>query len=223
MVEPALEWQDFKNRSDVHWARKIWHMATVFFIFLVYQKANESLAMALLLILAGILIPLDFLRLRYPKLNDVAVIVMGPLMRNTEVRSAAGTTYLITGVVFIASIFSKPIVSLAILFLAFADPLASYIGIRYGKDKIFGNKSIQGFLMAFFVCALLAFIFLAGQDLQVSRRLVISLLSGVVGALAELVPIGKLDDNLTMPILSATGLWAVFQIFGLNNPHLALE
>jgi diacylglycerol kinase (CTP) len=223
MVEPAVEWRDFKNRSDVHWARKIWHMMTVFAMFLVYQNTSYSVSMTLLLIACAVAIPLDFLRLKYEKLNEIAVIFVGPLMRNSEVKNAAGTTYLLTGVAFIAALFPKPIVALAILFLAFADPLASYVGIRYGKDKILGNKSIQGFLMAFFVCTSLGFVFMLGYDLQVSRRIVVALLCGLVGALAELVPIAKLDDNLTMPIISAVGIWAVFQIFGLNFSNLVLE
>lgn len=227
MAEPTLDWRDFKNqyknRSDVHWARKIWHMATVFGMFLIYQNTSYMVSTTLLLIACATMIPFDFLRLKYPKVNDVALIFMGPLMRNSEVKGAAGTTYLLAGVTFIAVIFAKPIVALSLLFLAFADPLASYVGIRYGKDKIMGNKSVQGFLMAFFVCLILTFFFLHGYDLLLSRRLVISLLCGLVGALAELVPIAKLDDNLTMPIMSALGIWAVFQLFGLNFSSVILE
>ena len=216
MAEPALEWRDFKKRSDIHWARKIWHIVTVFAMFLAYHFTSYTVSMTLLIVACAILIPFDFLRLKYPKLNDIALIFMGPLMRNSEVRGTAGTTYLLTGVTFIAVIFPKPVVALSLLFLAFADPLASYAGIRYGKDKLLGNKSVQGFLMAFAVCFLLTFLFLTGYELLLSRRLVISILCGLVGALAELVPIAKLDDNLTMPIISAIGIWAVFQLFGLN-------
>lgn len=223
MAEPYLEWREFKNRSDVHWARKIWHIVTVFCMFLTYQFTSYSVSLAILLVACAILIPFDFFRLKYPKVNDIALIFMGPLMRNSEVKGAAGTTYLLAGVAIIALFFSKPVVSLSLLFLAFADPLASFIGIRYGKDKIMGNKSIQGFLMAFAVCFILTFLFLAGYELQLSRRFVVSALCGLVGALAELIPIAKLDDNLTMPVLSAIGIWAVFQLFGLNLISAVME
>lgn len=223
MAEPALEWRDFKNRNDVHWARKIWHILTVFGMFLVYYLTPLSFSLTILFIACAIMIPFDFLRLKYKKLNDVALIFMGPFMRNSEVNSAAGTTYLLAGVAIIAIIFSKPIVSLALLFLAFADPLASYVGIRYGKDKIMGNKSVQGFLMAFVVCFLLTFFYLVSYELLLSRRLVMAVLCGVIGAVAELVPIAKLDDNLTMPIISAGGIWAVFQLFGLNLSSAIIE
>ncbi len=223
MAEPALEWQDFKNRSDVHWARKIWHIVTVFAMFLVYQLAPLPVSLTILLVACAVLIPFDFFRLKYPKLNDVALIFMGPLMRKSEIKSTAGTTYLLAGVAVIVLFFPKPIVGLSLLFLAFADPLASYAGIRFGKDKIMGNKSMQGFLMAFAVCFILTFLFLAGYDLMLSRRLVISVLCGIVGAFAELIPIAKLDDNLTMPIMSAMGTWAVFQLFGLSYSTALME
>ncbi len=223
MAEPALDWREFKNRSDVHWARKIWHMVTVFSMFLVYQLASYPVSMTILIVATAILIPFDYFRLRYKKLNNIALIFMGPLMRKTEIQGAAGTSYLLAGVTFIAVLFPKPIVGLSLLFLAFADPLASYVGIRYGRDKILGNKSIQGFLMALVVCFLLTFIFLGSYDLMTSRRLVVSVLCGVVGALAELIPIAKLDDNLTMPIMSALGTWAVFQLFGLSFSTVLME
>ena len=227
MAEPALEWRNFKNnyknRSDIHWARKIWHIVTVFGMFLTYQFAPYAVSTSILFIACAIMIPFDFIRLKYPKVNDVALIFMGPLMRNTEVKGAAGTTFLLVGVAVIVSIFSKPVVALSLLFLAFADPLASYAGIRYGKDKLIGNKSAQGFLMAFVVCFILTFLFLSGCELLFSRRLIISILCGLVGALAELIPIAKLDDNLTMPILSAVGIWAVFQLFGINLLTAAVE
>lgn len=99
-------------------------------------------------------------------------------------------------------------------FLAFADPIASYFGIMYGKDKILREKSLQGFLAAFVVCSLLTFAFLNSYDLFAERMVLISLLGGLIGALAELIPIGKLDDNLTLPVLSAVSLWGLFSLFG---------
>ena len=134
-------------------------------------------------------------------------------MRSTEVNKLAGTTYLLTGVLVITLLFSSTVVSLSLLFLAFADPIASFVGIKYGKDKIFGHKSVQGFVAAFVVCAVLTALFLTYNAVP-EHVLVISLLSGLVGALAELIPIGKLDDNFSMPVLSSLGLTILFYFFG---------
>jgi dolichol kinase len=105
-------------------------------------------------------------------------------------------------------------VAITLLFLAFADPIASFIGIKFGKDKIFGHKSLQGFMAAYVVCFASSLAYLLIHGFPPDRSLVFSLLSGLVGALAELVPVGKLDDNLTLPVLSAIGLFCLYYLFG---------
>ena len=82
------------------------------------------------------------------------------------------------------------------------------------KIEILGSKSVQGTLAAFVVCALLTALYL-GQGRGLSDRMIlISLLGGIIGALAELIPVWDLDDNLTLPLLSASGLWILFLLFG---------
>ena len=214
MTNTTVDAVDLKKRSDIHLARKIWHMGGVATIALVYANIPERLALILLTLLWVICVPSDFLRLRSPKFNDFVIHLFKPIMRQSEVSKIAGTTYLITGVLLTAFIFPRDTVILTYLFLAFADPIASYFGIRYGKDKIFGEKSLQGTLAAFFVCALLSFGYFRIYGLMVDRIFVVSLIGGLIGATAELVPIGKLDDNLTLPLLSASALWVVFTLFG---------
>jgi dolichol kinase len=213
-MENILEAVGLKKRSDIHWARKIWHMAGVSLIAYVYSVLPEAWSLALLAALWLIAVPCDLARLRWPALNDFVLHVMGPIMRQSEVDKIAGTTYLITGVTVVAIVFPRDIVLLTLLFLAFADPIASYFGIRFGKDKILGQKSLQGTLAAFFVCAVLSFAFLSYHDLLMDRLVVVSLIGGVIGALAELIPIWKLDDNLTLPLVSATALYFLFTLFG---------
>ncbi|WP_413586238.1 diacylglycerol/polyprenol kinase family protein [Bdellovibrio sp. HCB274] len=205
---------DLKKRSDIHYARKIWHMSAVFAMFLAYVYMPEKLSLSLLVIAWILFVPFDFLRHRYPVLNDFAVHAFKPIMRQSEVKKLAGTTFLLTGVLIVYVIFPRPIVALTLLFLAFADPIASYFGILYGKDKIFGHKSIQGFMAAFFVCMGLTMAFLLYHNYLTDRVIVISLLAGLVGAFAELIPVGKLDDNLTLPLMSAVGLSILFYFFG---------
>ncbi|WP_413576843.1 diacylglycerol/polyprenol kinase family protein [Bdellovibrio sp. HCB290] len=205
---------DLKKRSDIHYARKFWHMSAVFAMFLAYVYLPEKVSLTLLVVAWILFVPFDFLRHRYPVLNDFAVHAFKPIMRQSEVKKLAGTTFLLTGVLIVYVIFPRPIVALTLLFLAFADPIASYFGILYGKDKIFGHKSIQGFMAAFFVCMGLTLAFLLYHNYLTDRVIVISLLAGLVGAFAELIPVGKLDDNLTLPLMSAVGLSILFYFFG---------
>ena len=205
---------DLKKRSEIHLARKIWHMATVSAMAAFYAFAPERVSLTILVVAWLLFVPVDFLRHFNSSLNDVLTHLFRPIMRDHEVNKVAGTSYLLTGVALVAFVFQREIVLLTLLFLAFADPIASYFGIKFGKDKLIGHKSLQGTLAAFFVCAVLSFSFLYAHNLLMDRLVVFSLLAGLIGALAELIPIWKLDDNLTLPILSSTFLWVLFSLFG---------
>lgn len=183
-------------------------------MFLAYVYLPPAVSMTILVAAWCLFVPFDFLRHKNPALNDWAVHAFKPIMRQSEVKKLAGTTFLLSGVLLVDILFPRPIVALTLLFLAFADPIASYFGILYGKDKIFGHKSIQGFMAAFFVCAAVTLAYLLYYDFALDRVIVASLLAGLVGAFAELVPIGKLDDNLTLPVMSAVGLSILFYFFG---------
>jgi diacylglycerol kinase (CTP) len=211
----TLENLELKKRSDIHWERKIWHMTSVFGMFLAYVFLPPMVSSLILVFAIATFLPVDFLRLRYPAFNDWVVHALKPIMRTNEIHKIAGTTYLLTGVGIIVAVFPRPIVALTLLFLAFADPMASFIGIKYGKDKIFGHKSIQGFIAAFVVCTFCTMMFLSFYNVMLDRVIVVSLLAGLIGGLAELVPIGKLDDNFTLPLISSLGLYILFSLFGL--------
>ncbi len=204
----------FKQKSDVHYARKIWHMSGVFMIFLAYLYLPAHVSLTALIIAWLLFVPADFVRLKVPAFNDFVTHAFKPIMRQSEVHRLAGTTFLITGVLLVDIFFPREIVALTLLFLAFADPIASYFGILYGKDKIFGHKSIQGFMAAFFVCALVTLCYLLWNNYLRDHLIVVTLIAGLIGAFAELVPIGKLDDNLTLPLMSAIGLTILFYFFG---------
>lgn len=189
-------------------------MTGVFMMFLAYVYLPPMVSMTVLVTACVIFVPIDLIRQKNENFNKFAVLVFKPIMRQSEVNRLAGTTFLLMGVLLVNIIFPRPIVALTLLFLAFADPIASYIGILYGKDKIFGHKSIQGFMAAFIVCALSTFGFCYYHGYLMDRLIVVSLFAGLVGALAELIPIGKLDDNLTLPLMSAIGLTVLFYFFG---------
>lgn len=205
---------DLKKRSDVHIARKIWHMTGVSIFFIGWSLLPYWISMSLLILGWFAFVPPDLIRLYNPNLNRILTRWFRPIMRKNELDRPAGTTYLLTGVIFIGFLFPPEIVGLSLLFLAFADPIASYVGIRYGKDKIFGHKSVQGFLAAFAVCFIATFTYLYLKNIS-DYILIVSLIAGLIGALAELVPIAKIDDNFTMPVLSSVGLYFIFTFFNI--------
>lgn len=206
--------QVLKQRSDLHIARKLWHSIALLTVIVVFHNLTAEQARYFVIAGASIFVIGDILRLNFDSINKRLNAVFGPFMREHEKHSLAGTTSMAIGLLVIIFVFPKPVVKLAMFFTAIADPLASYFGLRYGKTALIGKKTLEGTLGAFLVCFSLAFMFYQQGHMMEGKLLIASLLSGLVGAFGELIPVGKLDDNLTFPIFSATGLFAIFHLFG---------
>jgi diacylglycerol kinase (CTP) len=135
-------------------------------------------------------------------------------MRESERHRLAGVTFMVAGVAVNIWLFPRSVVLLTFLFLAVADPLASFVGIRWGREKLIGNKSLQGSFAAFVACFALSCLYLTMMDMMRERLFIVCLLSGLIGAVSELMPVGKLDDNFVFPVMSAALLTGLFSIFG---------
>lgn len=179
-----------------------------------YNYFGPKISWVLLLILAGFFIPLDLLRQKQPALNRATVKLFGTFMRRHEFTAVSGMTYLYFGVAFTLLLGNPHIITLTLLFLAFGDPIASFFGIRYGKDKIMANKTLQGTLAAFAVCTIISVLYYYFNNLMTERLLIVAPISGLIGALAELIPIGKLDDNFTFPVVCSILLYGLFLVYG---------
>jgi diacylglycerol kinase (CTP) len=195
-------------RSDLHIARKLWHMATGLVGLTVYYKSGLStdvMATALLLFSACSFL-IEFLRLRNEKMNQLLMIVMKPIMRESEKNSVSGMPFYALGVSLSLFFFPETIAVLSVLFLIFADPIASFCGILYGRDKIFPNKSLQGTIAAFSVCYIVTLVYGLIHATPSMNLLVFSIVAGVIGAVSELCS-QFVDDNLCIPVISGLGLF----------------
>lgn len=203
-----------KIRTDLHLARKAYHTLGVLVIFWLYQILTREQGLILLTSTTVVVTALDFARLRSSVLNRFLFTWFGALLRRDEATRLSGMSSLLFGVLIIIFLMPHEVANLAILFLAFGDPFASTIGVIYGKDKILPNKSLQGFLGAFAICAMTSVIYFHTTHLLMDRWILASLLGGLIGALSELVAIGRLDDNLSIPVVSGGFLWAMFWFLG---------
>jgi dolichol kinase len=198
----------FSLRSDLHIARKLWHMLTgITGMIVFYRNGLSTDRMAtILLILAACAFVFEFLRLRDERLNKLAMTILKPIMRESEKTSVSGLPFYALGVSLSLFFFPERIAVLSVLFLIFADPIASTFGIIYGRDKILPNKSLQGTLAAFSVCYLATLIYGAVYTGSNINLLVFSILAGLIGALSELCS-QVVDDNLCIPVVSGAGLF----------------
>lgn len=206
--------EKLKSLKDLHLQRKLFHVTGVMIVFACMNYLSENTCWAIYILLGIPFIIWDLSRQHFKTLNKFTLKFFSPVLRDYEEYYLSGVTYLILGVGICFYIFPKEVALLAVLFLAIGDPTASFFGVLYGQDKIIGNKSLQGSLAAFIACTVAAYIFFYSKSFLLDHILVVSFISGFIAAIAELLPVGRLDDNLTQPLVSSVLLSLLFYFFG---------
>lgn len=205
------------SRDDLHMARKIWHLTAGGAALSLYFYSNLSVQQIIIIAfaIAAVALVVDLLRLRVAKFNRWYVANMGIILRKSEVKGFSGLPFFASGCGLSLLLFPEELAVLSIIFLVFADPIASYVGIRYGTQKISHNKSLEGSLAAFITCFVCALFYGLHFQEKSLNFIVFCILAGVVGSLSEMAS-EWIDDNFSIPVLSGlglTGLNALFQVF----------
>jgi diacylglycerol kinase (CTP) len=195
------------RRHDLHVARKLWHICTGLTGLVVYFSAELTPLFTAQALLAVALIgfTVDIVRLRVAAINRICLRLMGPLMRQSEAHSMSGLPFYALGVSLSLFLYPEKLAILGILFLIFADPIASFVGILYGRDRIVGSKSYQGTYGSFVACFVLSLVYGLYYAEPTFNLLIFSFFGAIVGCLSEAIST-KIDDNLTIPVLSGAGL-----------------
>lgn len=202
-------------RSDLHLLRKIWHMGSGSACLALYYLTNFETRwwgwsiLGIALVGFGV----DLVRARVPAINDLVIKVMGPFMRSSEQNGFSGLPFYALGVSLALLLFQPKIALLSIMFLVFADPISSFFGIIYGKDKIMPNKSLQGAIACFFTCYLISLFYGIIHGADDTNLLWFAICGGVVGAIGEMLSAFNVDDNLTIPVVSGLGLTVFNYLF----------
>jgi dolichol kinase len=193
-------------RTEMHLVRKSWHLLGGLAIVYGFSMSTKEATLNILFIIFTLNTALEIIRVKSSWFNVYFMKVFGVLMRNSEVHRISGTPYYLASSLIAVAVFPKPVAILSILYLAIGDPISSAMGIAFGKDKIFENKSLQGSLAGFTVCTLITLVYFYIQDIYTSKLVIISLLGGMAGAIAEMLPL-DLDDNFSIPIVSGFFVW----------------
>jgi len=196
------------KRSDLHLLRKLWHITTGSIGLFLFTRSPQDQQfwgfIVLGIALSGFV--MDITRARYPLVNHYVIKLMGPLMRRSEKDGMSGFPFYALGVSLALFFYSRDIAILSVMFLVFSDPLSSFFGVLYGKDKIMPNKSLQGAVAGFFTCYLISLFYTMNHATLGNHILVFAVVAGLIGALSELVSAFNVDDNLTIPVLSGLGM-----------------
>lgn len=204
------------TRQNLQIARRLFHMgngvavATLYWLSFSHQQMIHALGT-----IACMLYVFEQIRIAYPEKAQKFLPMTRFIMRAEEqLKESAMVPYAFAVLLTIIT-FPKPIALVAIYTLAIADPLSAIIGIKYGKRRIVPHKSLEGsaafFISTFFITLGVLAIYTGGVGLGV---FLVTLAVAFVSSGFEMLPL-KLDDNLTIPLFTASILWILCETFGI--------
>lgn len=141
-------------------------------------------------------------RFKKPGFNRWVFEHLSSLVKSKERFQPIGTTYFLFGVLLTVILFPHHIVVASLTFLALGDVVAAAVGERYGRIKILG-KTLEGSI-TFFITAFVAGLLLMRLPRMQMEGLNLELViwGAVSATVVELLSF-KIDDNLTVPILTS--------------------
>jgi dolichol kinase len=204
------------SKNDLHVPRRLFHAIGGLSIAMIYGFfLSHSMAIHILGFFCCIFYIYEQIRINYPEFSAKMHVVNKYFMRAEEqIKESAMVPYLM-GILLTLISFPKIVALCAILTLAFADPASAIIGIKFGKKRLYGNKTLEGSLAFFLVGLLTIFsILLLTMPHSIWVIIAVSSLTAFMVASFECLPI-KIDDNLTIPIFTAICLLINGLTFGM--------
>ncbi|KAJ8455332.1 hypothetical protein ONZ45_g18975 [Pleurotus djamor] len=151
-----------KKKIDWEIPRKLLHSSIGFLTLYLWTSQGSPKAVVVVLWTAfAIILPADFIRLRWPAFERTYERCLGFLMRESEKKSINGVVWYILGVNFALTAYPLDVATVAILILSWADTAASTIGRMFGsltpplparlpilRLPLAARKSLAGFIAA---------------------------------------------------------------------------
>jgi dolichol kinase len=205
------------TRHDLQLGRRFFHMGMGTFVVAVYGFFLEhQYAVYILGAGACLFYIMEQVRLSYPESANFFKIASQYLLRAEEqLQESAALPYAIS-ILLTMITFPKVIAIIAILTLAWADPLSALVGIKFGKKKISKGKTVAGsaaFFVTTLICCLVSLCVFHGAFKP--KYLFLSLAVALFVTCFELIPL-KLDDNLTIPLFTAVTVWIFGALMGFS-------
>lgn len=203
-------------RSDLHLARKTWHVSMgLFAAYMYHYRLVRAEAVTILSVLTGLILVLEVSRMKSGAVNRFLISFFRPLLRKSEMKRISGGWYYILGLLLAVMIFPKSVAVMAILCLAIADPVSSIIGILFGKKgiQLLPGRSLVGTLAGATVCCVVGMSYsMAVMEAGIGTAVLVGLGGFFGGFAAEVAPL-EVDDNLLIPVFTGSIFWIICQYF----------
>jgi dolichol kinase len=172
-------------------ARKIFHFSGAS-IPLCYLLAGKTTALIFAVVLFVVSAGFEFLRISGRL--DISLVRKYMQVKDSESRKPTGSFFYLLAAPITILLFQESVAIASLFIVAIADPFCSLAGMQWGKTKILG-KSLEG-SSVFFALSLLIL-------LAFSFSIHGCLIAAFVATMTELFTPKWLDDNLTIPIVTA--------------------
>jgi dolichol kinase len=182
-------------RKAFHAFNAVWVTGLIWWLDL-----SNAVVVSVLGALVAVMLAADFLRLRVPAANELFFRAFGALASPREARAIASSTWYAVGLLATFALFPREVAISSVLVMGLADPVAGYLGRRFGRRPFLGG-TVEGTAVFFVIAA----------ALMTSRHpWPAALLAAAAAALAERRS-WPLDDNLAVPLVCGvtllTALW----------------
>lgn len=215
---------ELERRTQLHWARRIFHMISGFVLVASGFVFSEKLDWLWFLgsVTAGVFI-FELLRLSSSNFRQFTLRYFSFLMRQGEEMAWSGMIFYLLGCFLSALFFPRVIAILSILYLAVGDPVAALVGVRWGKHRYHladahRPKSLEGSAACGLICVFCTFVLTfwiqKTSGLELKDRVLFSILGGTGAMLGELIPF-RTDDNMALPLLAGAFLWLSAAVLNL--------
>lgn len=210
---------NFRRLAPVNYVRNGFHVLGGVTGALAYHYLlDRTGAVLVMTVFVVVFTTLEILRRRSEAMNDLLMRFpfFKRIARAHEYYKVNSATYYAWGMLVAVVLAPRQAVEAACLVLAFGDPVASNLGRRYGRVKLFHDKSVVGTLAflctAFLVLFAYQLLFYAVQPIGVN--VLVAFAGAAIGATAEALTV-RFDDNLTVPLSTALGLALLLAMIGL--------
>ena len=184
-------------------ARKAIHLSSLS-IPVIYWFISRELALLLLFPLFSGFLMIDVLKNFFPPVSSWYHRTFDAMLRTHELSGNKmylnGATNIVMAALLLVLLFPKIIAVTAFSMVAVSDTLAAIIGKTVGKHR-FGQKSMEG-SAAFFLSSMLIIACVPG--LNPMAGIIMAVTATITEAFVVHIGEFRIDDNLAIPLVSAT-------------------
>jgi dolichol kinase len=192
----------------VNYGRKLWHFSGGAAVVGALVIFYPSKIWAILILAAGLamMIAIDLVRYYSRRGRHLFWKHLGHLASEKEEKGPTTSLYYAASLLLSVLIFPFYAAIGGVVSLAAGDPIAAIVGRRYGRLRI-GGKSLEGGVANAALTFCLIFIFVRSVPLAAAGAL--------AGAVAEMLDIPYIDDNIIVPLAAGGAMAAFAHFFGM--------